>query len=70
MPEIQSAATRVARAARAKDPAAEAEARRELAEAKIAAYVERVLAAAPPLSDAQRVRLAALLHRVNGAGAL
>jgi hypothetical protein len=35
--------------------------RRELAEAKIADHVERVLATAPPLSDEQAQRIAALL---------
>lgn len=41
------------------------QARRELAEAKIAAYVDKALAAARPLTDDQRGRLAALLR---GAG--
>lgn len=68
MPEIRSAACRVARATKAGDPTAEADARRELAEAKIADYVRRCLAAAPPLSDEQRTRLAELIRpvRVNG----
>lgn len=35
-------------------------ARRDFKEAKIAAYVERVLAEAPPLTDDQRARLASL----------
>jgi hypothetical protein len=35
--------------------------RRDLAEAKIADYIERVLAEAPPLSLDQRTRLAELL---------
>ena len=41
--------------------------RRELAEAKITDYVEKVLAAAPPLTDDQRARLAALLAPVRRA---
>jgi hypothetical protein len=45
------------------------DARRGLAEAKIAAYIEKVLAAAPPLSDEQRTRLAELLRPVRGGGA-
>ena len=35
---------------------------RDLAAAKIANYIERVLAAAPPLTDHQRTRLAELLR--------
>ena len=34
---------------------------RDLAEAKLAAYIERVVAAAPPLTPAMRDRLALLL---------
>ena len=40
-------------------------ARRELAEEKIAAYIAKTVAAAPPLSDEQRDRLAALLHNAE-----
>ena len=41
---------------------------RDLAAAKIGDYIERVLAAAPPLTDAQRTALAELLRpaRRNG----
>lgn len=42
------------------------DARRDLAEAKIVNYVEKIVAAAPPLSDEQRDRIAALL-RAGGA---
>lgn len=72
MPEIHARSTatrtRIARAAKAGDAAAEVEARRDHAEAVIADYVEKVLAAAPPLSDEQRTRLAELLQpvRMNG----
>ena len=38
------------------------DARRDLAAAKLDAYVKRVLAEAPPLTDAQRDRIAALLR--------
>ncbi|MGV0718536.1 hypothetical protein ABQE93_24330 [Mycolicibacterium sp. XJ662] len=38
-----------------------ADAKRDLAEAKIAAYIEKALVAAPPLSDEQLSRLAELL---------
>lgn len=37
------------------------DAKRDLASEKIAQYIERVVADAPPLTDAQRSRLAALL---------
>ncbi|MGV0772291.1 hypothetical protein [Mycobacterium syngnathidarum] len=59
------AAIAVARAAKHRDPAAEDQARRALAEAKIAAYVNKVLSQAPPLSDEQRTRLAELLRPVR-----
>lgn len=36
--------------------------RRDLAEAKIADYIDKVLASAPPLNDEQRNRLAELLR--------
>lgn len=49
----------------ADDPHRVAEARRDLAAAKIADYVERVLADAPPLTDEQRTRLAELLRPVR-----
>ncbi|WP_131812477.1 hypothetical protein [Mycolicibacterium fortuitum] len=57
----------IARATMHNNPADELQARRDLAEAKIAQYVERVLATAPPLSDEQRTRLAELLRPVRGA---
>ncbi len=40
--------------------------RREYAEAKLADYVAKVVAASPPLTDAQRTRLALLLKRGDG----
>lgn len=43
------------------DPATEAQARRDLAEAKIARCIEEAVAAAPPLTDEQCNRLARLL---------
>lgn len=46
-----------------------AEAHRDLAAAKIAAYIDKVVAEAPPLTDAQRERLAALLAPSSAAGA-
>lgn len=52
------------------DPALIEERRRELTEAKLADYIEKVLAAFPPLTSEQRTRLAELLApvRVNGGG--
>lgn len=44
------------------DPERRAEASRNLAEAKIADYVERTLAGAPPLTPAQVKRISALLR--------
>jgi hypothetical protein len=41
------------------------DARRALAEAKIADYIERTLAEAPPLTDRQRTALAELLRPVR-----
>lgn len=68
MPEVISSATRIARAVKARDPEAEAQARRELAEAKIADHIRRVVDAAPPLTDEQRTRLAELLRPVRREG--
>ena len=44
------------------DDPAPVDTERSLAAAKIADYIERVLAAAPPLNDEQRTRLAELLR--------
>lgn len=46
-------------------------ARQELAAAKLAAYVEKVVAEAPPLTDAQRDRIATLLRpsKIGGGAA-
>lgn len=43
--------------------------RRQAATEKIAAYIERTLAAAPPLTDEQRTRLAELLAPARTAAA-
>jgi hypothetical protein len=43
--------------------------RRDLAEAKIADYIEKVLAQRPPLTNEQRNRLAELLRPVRAGGA-
>ena len=47
------------------DPAAIANARRELAAAKLERYVREVVAAAPPLTTEQRSRIAAILTGVE-----
>lgn len=58
----QRARTRVALLSRHHPGSSELiEARRELAEAKIAAAIERIVADAPPLTAEQRNRLAGLL---------
>lgn len=44
------------------------EARRALAAEKLAAYVSKTVADAPPLTDAQRDRIAALLRPAGGGG--
>ncbi|MCE5291424.1 MAG: hypothetical protein LLG14_19600 [Nocardiaceae bacterium] len=57
--------TAIARAVKAKDPVALTEARRNHAESKIADYIEKVVSEAPPLTDEQRDRLAAILRPVR-----
>lgn len=64
-PAVASARGRLSAAMRhhPDDAAGLADRRQALAAAKIAQYVEDTLAAAPPLSDEQRNRLARLLRR-------
>lgn len=71
---VKHAAVAVARAERVRQTAASpdserevVEARRHLAETKLADYIERTLATAPPLTDEQRRRLARLLTPYVGA---
>jgi hypothetical protein len=45
------------------------ELRRDVRAKRLAEYIENVLAAAPPLTDAQRTRLAELLKPVRGGAA-
>ncbi len=45
------------------------EARRRLRTERTAAYIEKMLAEAPPLTDEQRARLAELLRPVRGGAA-
>ena len=62
-PHVHAAHLALARASRGKpDPSELAARRRDLAEAKLAAYIARTVAAAPPLTPAQRDRLALLLR--------
>lgn len=61
-PTTLNARARLGQAVRAGDQDAATEARRDLAEAKIAQYVAKVVAEAPPLGPDQRARLAALLN--------
>lgn len=60
--EVLQAKSRLGVASRRHDPEEIAEARRDLAAAKLAQYVERVVAEAPPLSPEQADRIAALLR--------
>lgn len=60
---------RLAHASRFGDADAQYDARRALAAAKIAAHAEKVLADAPPLTDAQADEIVAIIgrHSVKGA---
>lgn len=60
-PALRQSTARAGAAARWHRPDAE-DARRDLATERISSYVQRVLAAAPPLTDEQRTRLALLLN--------
>lgn len=62
MSEVLSARGRAGQAKRTGDPKRIEGAYRDLAAAKIAAYIEKVVAEAPPLTAAQRDRLAILLR--------
>ncbi len=66
---LAKARSNVAVAHRRRDTTPEAieAARRDFAEAKIADYIEKTLAAAPALTDEQRSKLAELLRPVRGA---
>lgn len=60
--EIARTRSRIAVAARQGTPEQQAEARRDHAAAKLRDYITRVVDAAPPLTEAQRADLAALLR--------
>lgn len=59
--EVLAARSALGLASRRRDAEAIAEARQELASAKIAAYVNAALAEAPPLTDEQKDRLSSIL---------
>lgn len=59
------ARNKLGHATRFADPATISDARKALAEAKIHDYIEKVLAAAPPLSDEQCTRLTELLRPIH-----
>lgn len=61
-PRLAKRRSAVAVATRAQNPAAIESTRRDLAAEKIAVYIERIAAAAPPLTLAQRDKLALLLR--------
>lgn len=61
-PKIAKTRSRVGVAYRTGDPHAIAEASRDHAAAKLEAFIESTLAAAPPLTDEQRDKLALLLR--------
>ncbi|GAA3626054.1 hypothetical protein GCM10022200_05510 [Microbacterium awajiense] len=58
---LAATSSAVAVASRRRDPVALIEARRNHAAVKLEDYITRVVAEAPPLTTAQRERLAALL---------
>ncbi len=59
--QLRVAVARAGHAARGGDPVKIESTRRDLAAERIAAYIESVVATAPPLGASQRSRLAALL---------
>lgn len=62
---LRRQAARAGAAARWADPVTAENARRDLAAARLAEFVKRVVDAAPPLTPAQRSRIAALLAPVG-----
>lgn len=66
MSEILQARGRLGVASRVRDPHKITEARRDLAAAKLADYVAKIVDDAPPLTEAQRDRIASLLRPTGG----
>ncbi|MGP5522883.1 hypothetical protein ACTXM3_06235 [Glutamicibacter arilaitensis] len=62
MSEVLQARAALGVASRRGDKGAIESARRDLAAAKLAAYVEKVVAEAPPLTDEQRARVSAIVN--------
>lgn len=69
MSEVLKARAALGVASRRGDDEAATDARRDLAAAKIAAYIEKIVADAPPLTDEQRDRLSAIIGAARGGGA-
>lgn len=69
MSEVLKARAALGVASRRGDDEAATDARRDLAAAKIAAYIEKIVADAPPLTDEQRDRLSAIIGAGRGGGA-
>lgn len=65
-PNVARTRARVAVATRRGDSNALTDARREHAESLLAAYITKVVAKAPPLTEEQRHRIAALLTAAGG----
>lgn len=65
---VLQARARLGVAARTRDLPQIETARRNLAAAKLEDYVARVVAEAPPLTEDQRTRIAALLRPASGGG--
>jgi hypothetical protein len=61
-PAVAITRSRVGTAAKGGDPKRLEDARRELAAAKLADYINRTIRSAPPLTPEQRDRLAVLLR--------
>lgn len=64
---VISARGRLGYAKRIGDPQTVSDAKRDLAAAKLEAYIARVVAEAPPLTSAQRDKLAGLLRTAEPA---
>lgn len=69
MSEVLKARSAVGVATRSGDPDKIADARRDLAAAKLHAYVEKVVNEAPPLTTEQRTRLTSLFAPARGGSA-
>lgn len=62
MSEVLQARAALGVASRRGDSEKINDARRDLAAAKMAAYVEKIVAEAPPLTDEQRARVSAIVN--------